>query len=163
LPQLEFQVSRIRSTFWPRIPGSLGYRPAGGSSGGAAPLDPVLQRLRFTVDTNEIFAQWCELQTSDICNWSSEGISDSGVYTVGNSMTGQSQVISDCSEYYLCTIFRPCACAANRCCELPTVSPLSFDMQVDGTHIDGSVVGLGNGPTNIHFVQTPEPGDASAD
>jgi hypothetical protein len=36
-------------------------------------------------------------------------------------------------------------------------------MQVDGTHIDGSVVGLGNGPINIHFVQTPEPGDASAD
>jgi hypothetical protein len=124
-------------------------------------FDPVLDRLRFSVDTNEIFAQWCELQTSDICDWDNEGTSEAGVCTVGNSMTGQTRVISDCSEYYLCSIFHPCDCSANHCCEIPTTSPLSFDMQVSGTHIDGSVVGLGNDPINIHFVQSPASGDAS--
>jgi hypothetical protein len=66
----------------------------------------------------------------------------------------------DCGKISLCTLTRPCACAANGCTSGENsgsvgLATLSFDLAIAGDAANGTMVGLGGGgnPVNVHLTR----------
>ena len=114
------------------------------------------ERLKFEVSVNELWKQWCEMQTpiadevspgGYACapNWSG-GVSD-GKCFLDDPKTG-AKVYFECGKLALCQ--HTCQCTAQSCSiDLP--GTVSFDMILAPPKADGSVAGLGNGVLNVHL------------
>ena len=123
-------------------------------------------RLRFGVDTWEIWKGWCALQTpaprqgpcneavcqtSCLPNWGSmSGPNGCGLL---NPATNQYDPV-DCGKLALCGFGSVCMCVvASGCSVREDGSPISFDLTITGDLASGSVAGLGD--HNVHFTKDP--------
>jgi hypothetical protein len=117
-------------------------------------------RLKFGVDTHDVWSGWCALQTSYLqqagsdsygClpNW---GFSQGpGSCSQPDPMTGM-DVPVDCGKLFLCMMSEICSCDATACTLSMTPPDATFDMQIIGAKADGSTTGL-FGDHNVHFVK----------
>jgi hypothetical protein len=116
-------------------------------------------RLRFVVDTNQLWSGWCALQkpatdpSSSCFPLQGGSFGDTGCWQT-NPVTGQ-MVKEDCGKYYLC-IGPPCSCSDTACgLDADRPSNQSFDVFISGDTLSGSVTGGGfnSGGNNVHFVK----------
>ena len=103
-------------------------------------------RIQLGVDPNELFAPWCQLQTS--YDWNDPTIGSSGYYCVPRFVTethdpatGCSEnlpdgttVAVDCGKFDECFMSAACACTSTGCTgnTVPAGSPVSQYFELDG-------------------------------
>jgi hypothetical protein len=121
-------------------------------------------RLQLQTDQDEVWKGWCELQTptnaGEACgvygcapNWPSE--STVGVTsTLTDPSTGATETV-DFGKWVLCELpGEPCLCSSTGCTvDLSAPGrPWSFDMQLSGAKLDGTM--SGNGNVNVHLTRS---------
>jgi hypothetical protein len=135
---------------------NVGYPP----SSGATPLTPASiegfpytardvsfdgPRVRLGISTLELWKGWCELQTSvqlmeQIAGMPVYGCVPSGFATDSSGVcygNGAPQPI-DCGKAALCTALT-CDCTPTSCTVARSTSDVTFDMQLTGTRMDGTI------------------------
>jgi hypothetical protein len=127
-------------------------------------------RLQLQVEPNELWKQWCGLQTTiyPFCNCGQTSCGNYACLPNGETTSGttgcqvtpctQTQpIVVDCGKFYLCDVGGPCTCTATGCTVV--VGPagsIKFDTQLISGGINGSVTGLYNGQIlNIHLTKMP--------
>jgi hypothetical protein len=134
--------------------------------------------LTFTIDSNEIFSQWCALQTTTypVYNggWEDGGLigyaclpnngfaddcaDDASVFDCCYPPTpgAPPTVVIDCGKLSLCDeLFpqTPCSCTASACSvPVPNTGDIAFDLEVTSSGIGGTVAGL-SGLMNGNYSQ----------
>jgi hypothetical protein len=116
-------------------------------------VDATLTDARFTAtfSINELWSEWCPLQTSYpngnspeygyscVPNWGTMG-SNGGCAQV-DPMTGQ-PVPVDCGKLFLCDQKRVCSCDANQCV-VAVQESVTLDVAIDGAIADGTIEAYG--------------------
>jgi hypothetical protein len=112
-------------------------------------LDPgslANSRLRFTVSLQQVWADWCLLETSSdgpsFCGPNLGGGSDSSASAcfLADAAT-EKHVPIDCSKLSLC-MHGPCDCSGNGPCSLSQFGGVvTFDVSLNGSKAIGSVTG----------------------
>jgi hypothetical protein len=119
-------------------------------------------RIRFTIQQNELWAGWCALQTPAEFVYACTipgapgmglGITDSGQCSMTNTANGE-VVITDCDRFWLC-MRGVCACSVTSC-GLSDVDPIatSFDLALSASVAIGTSDGYGGG-NHFHFTKDP--------
>jgi hypothetical protein len=132
-------------------------------------------RLQLQVEPNELWKQWCGLQTTiyPYYNGAQSGCGPLLHYAClpnGATMFGTSgcqvtpctqtqPIVVDCGKFYLCGSMgpSPCTCTQTSCTVVvgPTGS-IAFDTQLIAGGINGSVTGLMGGQVlNVHLTRMP--------
>ncbi|MGB8296791.1 MAG: myxococcus cysteine-rich repeat containing protein [Polyangia bacterium] len=113
------------------------------------------QRLRFTINSYQLWSGWCALQTpingSDMCipSWGGASCTQDQC-ALQNPATGQ-MILVDAGKFALCQAL-VCACSTTTCVyNTNSGTTASFDLAVTGPAADGSVVGLVSDRANVHF------------
>lgn len=117
------------------------------------------RRLQFDVAKNELWRNWCAIQTpiadggSYNCahNWSYS--SNDGITCTQVNPATQEQTSVDCRKLELCG-GPPCDCNADGC-GIQSYDRAHFDMVIDGSHADGSY-GFGGMP-DFHLTKDGAP------
>jgi hypothetical protein len=120
-------------------------------------------RLRFTLQSFELWSGWCSLQTpvddSGMClpngQVSCADSATTGKCIITNTISGQTMTVDSgkldlCFDYWVCLCSKT-SCVANLSGSGPTVS---FDLVISGTEASGSVTGT-FGDHNVHFTRDP--------
>jgi hypothetical protein len=132
-------------------------------------------RLTFTLDSNEIFKQWCELQTVIFpanssppgywcapssyqgCNCAPSGCSDTSMLSTSecySDPTTGKLVPIECGKMELCVGGSYCTCTSSHCTEnVAMARMISFDMQVQSDRADGSVAFTPSTIINVHLTR----------
>ncbi|HEY3819028.1 MAG TPA: hypothetical protein VGL81_17785 [Polyangiaceae bacterium] len=131
-------------------------------------------RLTLGLDLNELWKQWCQIQTT-IYPWNN-GAADGGCGPLlhyaclpnGSTQTGAvcsytacdetAPTTVDCGKLALCGGMGPdpCTCTATSCTvATPTQPGITFDMQLNAGALDGSETGIGNSVLNVHLTKQP--------
>jgi hypothetical protein len=168
----------------PPTDASVGYPPGYGDGIGppgppAAPREGfaftvlsgtymMAPRLQLQVEPNELWKQWCGLQTTiyPFCNCGQTSCGNyaclpNGATTSGTNgcqvmpCTQTQPIVVDCGKFYLCDVGGPCVCTATGCTVV--VGPagsIKFDTQLISGSINGSVTGLDNGQIlSVHLTK----------
>ncbi len=111
------------------------------------------QRVRFSMAPHELWSDWCPLQTPHPFGDSYACLPNAGTSFGGDECSlsyedGTEEVV-DCGKLLLCLQSNVCLCDA-QACEAPLEAHVTFDLQLDGTRLDGSAEGL-QGVHNVHF------------
>ena len=121
-------------------------------------------RLQAGIDPREFQAQWCTYQTpylqqagSDIYSCLPNGSASGGSSTQCDltlAVYGRTYPVN-CNRWTFCGGLRICDCDGSACGSSvdPARQDTKFDLQVNGTHADGSVTLAPNTPTNLHLVK----------
>jgi hypothetical protein len=135
-------------------------------------------RVHLTLYNNELWKQWCELQTVIYEVDNGDPTSDAGPCgaffgygclpnggtmtsasgcSVGTCTTPPSSLAVDCGKLVLCMGGgRICSCTATSCTvSLPATGPTSFDMQLRSGALNGTVTGLDTQLHNVHLTRGP--------
>jgi hypothetical protein len=135
-------------------------------------------RVQLSLYNNELWKQWCELQTLIYAVDNGDPTSDAGPCgkfigygclpnggtmssasgcSVGACTTPPSSITVDCGKLILCMGGgRICSCTATSCTvPLPATGTTSFDMQLTAGALNGSVTGLGAQLYNVHLTRGP--------
>jgi hypothetical protein len=135
--------------------GSSLYLPTEGFTFSVVTGSLAANRLRFSVNAMDPWADWCALQPAPadgsggcLPNWSAGG-GPEGCWQ--NSPSG-AKVMVDCGKLTLCTLYEVCACSPSGCHAGDL--PVSFDVFVDNGSASGSVMG-GMIGGNVHFTENP--------
>jgi hypothetical protein len=118
-------------------------------------------RLQLQTNQNEAWKAWCELQTPTGDGWpcgqygcipNGSGMADftTNLCTVQDPVTGKT-VTLDCGKWTLCHNPGLCSCTATHCTADMSYPDTSLDLQLSGSHLDGSITG----PGNVHFTLSP--------
>jgi cysteine-rich repeat protein len=117
------------------------------------------QRLRFTINSYQLWSGWCALQTpidgSDMCipSWGGASCTQDEC-SLQNPATGQ-MIQVDAGKFALCQAL-VCACSTTACVyNTNSGTTASFDLALVGPAADGSVVGLISDRANVHFTLDP--------
>jgi hypothetical protein len=130
-------------------------------------------RVRFSVDSGELWKAWCELQTPvpySCCEGSTETVEYYCVPNVGYAqrfgdggvscdLSGDGGMPVDCGKAFLCQPnSRTCTCTATSCAGImPIPGDIAFDLSLSGSSLDGSETGLTSpsttdgSPRNVHL------------
>jgi hypothetical protein len=128
-------------------------------------------RLQFHTSINNLWSAWCALQTPTSDGWqpcqygcmpkATSSTQGAGTVTVVDPVTGQGVTVPFI-KWMLCLnglgmdpIPADCACSAIGCAVNLDQGDMSFDVELSGAKIDGSVVGLSNASSNVHFMFSP--------
>jgi hypothetical protein len=122
-------------------------------------LDGTLanSRLRLTVALQQLWADWCLLQTSSdgpsFCGPNVGGVQDvSESACLLVDATTKKSVPIDCSKVFLC-MFGPCDCNGNGPCSLSqSGAAVTFDISLNGSNVIGSIAGA-LGDHNVVFTK----------
>jgi hypothetical protein len=160
----------------------VGYPPGLAYEGQTSPEDfayTVLQgmdassRVTLQVETNELYKKWCELQTMTYPWYNNNGSTEvlSGYGCAPNGASGSNGVSCyllsqqatdtpiDCGKLTLCARDDVCTCTAKSCTVPLGAGNVSFDMQLMGNALNGSVTGLSDGNQgqvyNVHLARSP--------
>ena len=111
------------------------------------------QRLRFGVDLQDLWRDWCALQTplpgSSGClpNWAGMATVDTCAQT--NPTTGEIVPV-DCGKFGLCQLTMMCVCDASGCQLQDHGATMMFDISINNNRADGSM-----DANNVHFTKDP--------
>jgi hypothetical protein len=117
-------------------------------------------RLRFTMQSFELWSGWCALQTplddSGMCLPNGSATCVDGKCTITSVATGQKIANIDPGKLALCSADWVCICSTTTCvANLWGPGPsASFDMVISGTDASGSTAGA-FGDHNVHFTKDP--------
>jgi hypothetical protein len=120
-------------------------------------------RLQLHAVSQQVWAGWCGLQTPTGASWPC-GIYDCvpnwpamgavGVSATLSDPSGGPPEIVDFGKWFLCDQAFVCQCSATSCTvDLDTTGDVSFDMQLSGAKLDGSMSGIAAAP--VHFTKAP--------
>jgi len=120
-------------------------------------------QLSFRLEPNELFAQWCLLQTSYPLGYGAYGCLPHDGYGPGPTPPScalyppdAASIPVDCNKLELCVGQPVCTCNASGC-YVPTSSPATivFDLTVEGTTATGTVLGIAgvNTEVDVYFLE----------
>jgi hypothetical protein len=135
-------------------------------------------RVQLSIHNNELWKQWCELQTviypvgngvpdpdgggscGQVVGYGclpNGGLMESASgCTVGSCTVPPSSIMVDCGKLLLCGSARACTCTGTSCTvPTPATGPTSFDMQLTSGALNGTVTGLSSQSFNVHLARTP--------
>ena len=131
-------------------------------------------RLTLGLDPNELWKQWCQIQTTTYPQYNSAPDGGCGAMTgfgclpsVAYQQNGSTcswtscsvpaSTPVDCGKLALCEgPLGPCTCTATACSVPAPASPgITFDVQLNAGALDGSEMGIGGSVLNVHLVRGP--------
>jgi hypothetical protein len=117
-------------------------------------------RIRFTLQYNELWSGWCALQTpfedSGLCLPTWFGTCENGTCILRNPDNARQTITVDNGRRDLCAGAMVCLCSTATCVANASDSPTAtFDVAISGTEASGSVAGGTGDRFNVHFTKDP--------
>lgn len=118
-------------------------------------------RLKFEVPLGQPWAAWCQLQTSVESDQLPGHFSCNPDHPTTEPTCGYEDPVTmmwtpmSCNKQRLCMVpVSVCACTADGCSLAPdAVNIAAFDLNLDGDKANGSVLGFGLDPHNVHLIR----------
>ncbi|HLK41358.1 MAG TPA: hypothetical protein VKU41_31625 [Polyangiaceae bacterium] len=122
-------------------------------------------RLALGVVRNELWRDWCTLQTSYssesgaacgcLPNWGGMGSTDlGGMCFLDDPATGEAVPVA-CFVFDACAFYAVCSCTSAGCSVDMTQPNARLDVRLTSGHLDGSISGFTTSPIAVHLTQGP--------